>query len=119
MRRLAVMLLCLILATAVSIAGRPASAFEVQSGGIPLSAVAVAVLANRVGTAPPAQAGTGSAFPPWMGGGRTGAGAMGVGTMATGLPGAKGAGLPPAGRPAGMGVPDRAAMNEQLFGIKR
>ncbi|CAO3425502.1 hypothetical protein [Azospirillum endophyticum] len=119
MCRLAVIPLCLALATAMSIAGRPASAFEVQSGGIPLSAAAVAVLANRVGNTPPAQAGAGGAFPPWMGGGRTGAEVLGAGTMGTGLPGMKGAGLQPPGRAAGVGVSDRAAMNEQLFGIKR
>ncbi len=111
MRRLAAVLLCLSVLAAIPAAVRPASAFEVQSGGIPLSAAAVSMLANRAGTAQPAASGAGGAFPPWMGGGRTEA-------AGAGLPGMKGVGLPP-GRPAGMAGADRAAMNEQLFGIRR
>ena len=112
MRRLAAVLLCLSVLTAIPAAVRPASAFEVQSGGIPLSAAAVSMLANRAGTAQPAASGAGGAFPPWMGGGRTEA-------AGAGLPGMKGVGLPPPGRPAGMVGADRTAMNEQLFGIRR
>lgn len=103
--------LFLALIAAVSAAGRPASAFEVQSGGIPLPAAAVSMPAHRAGTAPPA---AGVAFPPWMGGGRTAAEAM-----AAGLQGMRGAGVPPQGRAPGAGAADRAAMNEQLFGIRR
>ncbi len=112
MRRLAAVMLCLSVLAAIPAAVRPASAFEVQSGGIPLSAAAVSMLANRAGAAQPAASGAGGAFPPWMGGGRTEA-------AGAGLPGMKGVGLPPPGRAAGAGVPDRAAMNEQLFGIRR
>ncbi|MBY6261036.1 hypothetical protein EI613_03725 [Azospirillum sp. 412522] len=115
-RRLVIPVLCLILAAAAPATVRTASAFEVQSGGIPLSAATVSMLANRVGNAPPTAAGGGGAFPPWMGGGRTGATATGAGLSSVGLPGA---GLPPQGRTKGAGAADRAAMNEQLFGIKR
>lgn len=113
MCRFAVLSLYLTLVAAVPAAGRPASAFEVQSGGIPLSAAAVSMLAHRAGNAP-AATGAGGAFPPWMGGGRTG-----VEVMAAGPPGLRGAGLPPQGRAPGAGAADRAAMNEQLFGIRR
>lgn len=109
MRRLAAVLLCLSVLAASPAAIRPASAFEVQSGGIPLSAAAVSMLANRAGAAQPAASG---AFPPWMGGARSEA-------VGAGLPGMKGIGLPPPGRAAGMAGADRAAMNEQLFGIRR
>lgn len=111
MCRLAAIPLLLTLLAAIPAAVRPASAFEVQSGGIPLPAAATLIPSHRAGTASPA---AGVAFPPWMGGGRTGAEAM-----AAGLPGMRGAGAPPQGRAAGAGAPDRAAMNEQLFGIRR
>ncbi|CAO3454272.1 hypothetical protein [Azospirillum largimobile] len=103
--------LFLTLVAAFPAAVRPASAFEVQSGGIPLPAAATLMPAHRAGTASPA---AGVAFPPWMGSGRTGAEAM-----AAGLPGMRSAGAPPQGRATGAGAPDRAAMNEQLFGIRR
>lgn len=112
MRRLAAVMLCLSVLAAFPAAVRPASAFEVQSGGIPLSAAAVSMLANRAGAGQPTAAGAGGAFPPWMGGGRSEA-------IGAGLPGMKGVGLPPPGRPAGLAGADRAAMNEQLFGIRR
>ena len=110
MCRLAVLSLSLILVAAIPAAVRPASAFEVQSGGIPLPAAAATMPVQRAGTAPPA---AGSVFPPWMGGGRTG-----VEAMAAGLPGMRAAGPPP-NRAMGAGAADRAAMNEQLFGIRR
>jgi hypothetical protein len=111
MCRLAAIPLFLTLVAAFPAPVRPALAFEVQSGGIPLPAAAASMAAHRAGTAPPAAVGV---FPPWMGGGRTGAEAI-----AGGLPGMRGAGAPPQGRAAGAGAPDRAAMNEQLFGIRR
>ncbi|WP_042701629.1 hypothetical protein [Azospirillum sp. B506] len=116
MRRLATVTLCLSSVAAVAaivqpVIARPAAAFEVQSGGVPLSAAAVSMLASRIGNVPPAAAGPGGAFPPWMGGGRTNAGTMGALPM--------GGGMPPAVRPAGTVGTDRAALNEQLFGIKR
>lgn len=111
MRRLAAVTLCLSILAAVAAIVRPAAAFEVQSGGVPLSAASVSMLAHRVGSATPTVAGPGGAFPPWMGGGRTATPALGTGPM--------GGGLTPPGRPAGVAAADRAAMNEQLFGIKR
>jgi hypothetical protein len=110
MRRLAAVILCLSVLVAVTAIVRPAAAFEVQSGGVPLSAAAVSMLGNRVGNATPTAAGPGGAFPPWMGSGRTATPVLGSGPM--------GGGLPP-GRPAGVAAADRSAMNEQLFGIKR
>ncbi|KAA0595221.1 hypothetical protein J2848_003584 [Azospirillum lipoferum] len=110
MRRLAAVILCLSVIAAVTAIVRPAAAFEVQSGGVPLSAAAVSMLAHRAGSATPAAAGPGGAFPPWMGSGRTSTPVLGSGPM--------GGGLTPPGRPAGVAA-DRAAMNEQLFGIKR
>ena len=112
MRRLAAVMLCLSVLAASPAAVSPASAFEVQSGGIPLSAAADSMLANRAGAAQPTASGAGGAFPPWMGGGRSEA-------VGAGLSGMKGVGLPPPGRPASLAGADRAAMNEQLFGIRR
>ncbi|PWC90924.1 hypothetical protein TSH100_02655 [Azospirillum sp. TSH100] len=111
MRRPAAVILCLSIFAPVTAIVRPAAAFEVQSGGVPLSTAVVSVLASRVGSAPPAATGPGAAFPPWMGGGRTATPLMGSGPM--------GGGLPSLGRPTGVAAADRAAMNEQLFGIKR
>ena len=103
--------LFLTLVAAFPAAVRSASAFEVQSGGIPLSAAAASMLAHRAGTA---QSTAGAVFPPWMGGGRTGADAI-----AGGPPGMRGAGAPPQGRATGAAAADRTAMNEELFGIRR
>jgi len=111
MRSLVALALCLSALVAIAAGVRPAAAFEVQSGGVPLSAAAVSVLGNRVGNAPPSSAGPVGAFPPWMGNSRTNGPALANGAMAGGLP------LP--GRASGVATADRAAMNEQLFGIKR
>lgn len=111
MRSLAAVTLCLSALVAITAIVRPAAAFEVQSGGVPLSAAAVSQLGNRVGNAPPSAAGPVGAFPPWMGNSRTNGPALANGAMGGGLP------LP--GRAGGVATADRAAMNEQLFGIKR
>jgi len=111
MRSLAAVTICLSVLVAASAIVRPAAAFEVQSGGVPLSATAVSLLGNRAGTAPPSATGPVGAFPPWMGNGRTNGPALTNGAMGGGLP------LP--GRAGGVANADRAAMNEQLFGIKR
>ena len=54
MCRLAAIPLFLTLVAAVPAAVRPASAFEVQSGGIPLPAVAAPMPAHRASAVPPA-----------------------------------------------------------------
>lgn len=112
MRRLVLCTLCIVPLAVLPAAARPAGAFEVQSGGIPLSAATMSMLANRVGGPPPATGGGGGPFPPWMGGGRTG------GDVTGGFAGMRGSLQPPA-RPAGVATGDRAVMNEQLFGIRR
>lgn len=113
MRRLVLCTLCIVPLAALLGAARPAGAFEVQSGGIPLSTATMSMLANHVdGPPPPATGGGGGPFPPWMGGGRTG------GDVTGGFAGMRGSLQPPA-RPAGVATGDRAAVSEQLFGIRR
>lgn len=111
MRNLAAVAFCLPVLVTMTTIVRPAAAFEVQSGGVPLSAAAVSLLGNRIGNVPPNAAGPSGAFPPWMGNGRTNGPALANGAMGGGLQ------LP--GRAGGVATADRAVMNEQLFGIKR